>query len=109
MTRAARVVFGLLAVATVGAFFLAQRVKSTPAAITQFTVTPFCSPNGDGRFDACRAAFRLKRTDDVTVSVVSSDGEVVDTLVNDRPLTKRDNLRILWLGRTSSGGHAKEG
>jgi len=34
VTRAARVVFALLAVATVGAFFLAQRVKSTPAAIT---------------------------------------------------------------------------
>jgi hypothetical protein len=109
LTRAARVVFALLAVATVGAFFLAQRVKSTPAAITRFSVTPFCSPNGDGRFDACRAAFLLKRADDVTVSVVSSDGEVVDTLVSDRALPKYRNLRVLWKGRTSTGGRAKDG
>jgi len=43
------------------------------------------------------------------VSVVSSDGEVVDTLVSDRTLSAYRNLRVLWKGRTASGGRARDG
>lgn len=108
-TRPAIVVFAVLAAATVGAFFLAQRVKSTPSVITQFTVTPLCSPNGDGRLDGCRAGFRLKRRDDVTVSVVNSGGDAVATLVSNHALAKKALLRVLWKGRTSSGARAPDG
>ncbi|TML96754.1 MAG: hypothetical protein E6G10_26280 [Actinobacteria bacterium] len=109
MTTASRVVFGLLVVASVGAFFLAQRVKSTPAAVARFSVSPVCSPNGDGRFDGCRAAFLLKKGDDVTVRVVGRDDEVVDTLVSDRSLPAFRNLRVLWRGHTAEGGRARDG
>jgi hypothetical protein len=109
VTTASRVVFALLVAASVGAFFLAQRVKSTPAAIAHFSVSSFCSPNGDGRFDGCRAAFFLKKSDDVTVHVVGRDEEVVDTLVSDRSLPAYRNLRVLWKGRTASGGRAPDG
>jgi hypothetical protein len=108
-SRAAGFVFGLLVAASIAAFFLAQRVKSTPAAVVRFSVTPRCSPNGDGRFDGCRAAFLLKKSDDVTVNVVGRDEEVVDTLVSDRALPGFRNLRVLWKGRTASGAKAPDG
>jgi hypothetical protein len=109
LNRAAGVVFGLLVAASVAAFFLAQRVKSTPAAVARFSVTPFCSPNGDGRFDGCRAAFLLKKGDDVTVRVVGRDDEVVDTLVSDQSLPAFRNLRVLWRGRAAGGGRVRDG
>ena len=108
-TRAAGVVFALLVAATIGAFFLAQRVKSTPATVTRFSVTPFCSPNGDGRFDGCRAAFLLKEADDVTVSVVGADGDVVDEVINDRSIPAYRNVRVLWRGTSDEGGRAPDG
>ena len=108
-SRAAGFVFGLLVVATIGAFFLAQRVKSTPSAIKQFSMRGFCSPNGDGRFDGCRLSFRVKRGDDVSVSVVGAGGDVVRTLVSDRALPPKQQLRVRWDGRTSGGARAADG
>ena len=108
-TRAAGVVFALLVAATIGAFFLAQRVKSTPATVTRFSVTPFCSPNGDGRFDGCRAAFLLKKADEITVSVVGADGDVVDEVVSDRSVPAYRNIRVLWRGTSDEGGRAPDG
>jgi hypothetical protein len=102
-------VFAVLVVATVGAFFLAQRVKSTPAAIARYSMRSFCSPNGDGRFDGCRLSFLLKRADDVTVRVVGPDGDAVRTLVSDRTLAAFRRLRVRWDGRTSDGAHARDG
>ncbi|HWI07090.1 MAG TPA: hypothetical protein VNT54_06200, partial [Solirubrobacteraceae bacterium] len=63
MTAIARIVFALLVGATFAAFFVAQELKSTPPRV-EFTVTPFFSPNSDGRFDRARIAFTLKRPDD---------------------------------------------
>jgi hypothetical protein len=108
-SRAAGFVFGLLVAASIAAFFLAQRVKSTPGTVAHFTVRSFCSPNGDGRFDGCRAAFLLKKGDDVTVRVVGRDQEVVDTLVSDVSLARFRNLRVLWKGETASGAPAPDG
>ena len=109
MTAAARGVFAVLVVATLGAFFLAQRVKSTPGAIARFSQPGFCSPNSDGRFDGCRLSFLLKGADDVNVRVVDGDGDVVRTLVEDRALPAYRQLRVLWDGRTDSGARARDG
>src|SRR6185503_11274099 len=109
MTRAIQGVFAVLVVATVGAFFLAQRVKSTPAAIKQFSMRGFCSPNGDGRFDGCRLSLRIKHADDVTVRVVGPEGDAVRTLIADRTLAPRQQLRVLWNGRTDGGAPAEDG
>ena len=106
---AAMGVFAVLAAATVGAFFLAQRVKSTPAAIARYSMRGFCSPNGDGRFDGCRLSFLLKRGDDVTVRVIGTGGDVVRTLVADRSLPAFRQLRVLWNGETAAGLRARDG
>jgi len=106
---AAGVVFGLLLAASVAAFFLAQRVKSTPSTVARFSVTPPCSPNGDRHDDDCRAAFLLKKPDDVTVRVVNTDQDVVDTLVSDVSLDAFHNMRVLWKGQTPAGARAPDG
>jgi hypothetical protein len=109
VTRVAQGVFAVLVVATVGAFFLAQRVKRTPGAISRYSMRGFCSPNGDGRFDGCRLSFLLKRADDVTVRVLAGNGDAVRTLVSDRSLPAFRQLRVLWDGRTSDGTNAADG
>jgi hypothetical protein len=107
--RAAGFVFAALAAATIGAFFLAQRVKSTPATLARSSVLPWCSPNSDSRFDGCRAAFLLRKDERVTVSVVDDKGELVDELVRNQPLGRYDGFRVLWKGRTSDGERAPDG
>jgi hypothetical protein len=109
VTRFAQGVFAVLVVATVGAFFLAQRVKRTPGAISRYSMRGFCSPNGDGRFDGCRLSFLLKRGDDVTVRVIAPNGDAVRTLVSDQSLTAFRQLRVRWNGRTDTGAKAADG
>ena len=74
----------MLVVATFGAFFVAQRLKNSPSVVQRFRLDPVFSPNGDGRKDRAHVTFRLKRADDVTVSVVNSAGDVVRQLASHR-------------------------
>ena len=52
MTLVARVTFVVLVGATFAAFFVAQRLKSTPPVIDVRKITRYFSPNGDGKRDA---------------------------------------------------------
>lgn len=108
MTRFARIVFALLVGATFAAFFVAQALKSTPPRV-EFTVTPRFSPNKDGRFDRARIAFSLKRTDDVTVSVITREGDPVRRLLDNRTLRAGRLLRLPWDGRTDEGRIVPDG
>ncbi|HEV2786760.1 MAG TPA: N,N-dimethylformamidase beta subunit family domain-containing protein [Solirubrobacteraceae bacterium] len=108
MTTVARIVFALLVCATFAAFFVAQERKSTPPRV-EFTVTPFFSPNSDGRFDRARIAFSLKRTDDVTVSVITRGGDAVRRLVDNRMLRAGRLVRLAWDGRTAGGRLVPDG
>ena len=76
--------FAALVVATVGAFFVTTRLKRSTPVIEQLTFRRSFSPNGDGRFDAALFAFRLRRTDEVTVAIVNRDGDEVRTLADGR-------------------------
>jgi N,N-dimethylformamidase beta subunit-like, C-terminal/FlgD Ig-like domain len=110
MTGLARLVFALLVCATFGAFFVAQRVKSTPPAVQNVGVYPFFSPNGDGRFDRARITFSLKRADEVSVTIVDEEGEPVRTLESSRHLGDGVVLPALrWDGRRDSGLRAPDG
>ena len=81
MTRLARVVFAVLVVASFGAFFAAQELKSSPSVVQRFTLRwPVISPNHDGRNDEQRVRFRLKRADTVDVAVLDTRGDVVAEL-----------------------------
>jgi hypothetical protein len=108
VTATARIVFALLVCATFGAFFVAQELKSTPPRVA-FTVTPVFSPNRDGRNDRARVAFSLKRADDVTVSVITRDGDPVRRLVDNRRLRAGQELRVAWDGRTAKGRTVPDG
>ncbi|MEA2153972.1 MAG: hypothetical protein QOE11_112 [Solirubrobacteraceae bacterium] len=102
MTAAPRIAFALLVCATFGAFFVAQELKSTPPLVQDVKVTPFFSPNRDGRFDRARASFLLKRTDDVTVTVIDRAGDEVRQLRNNRRLPLHQRMAIVWDGRDTA-------
>jgi len=107
--RSQALVFAALLIATVGAFFVAQRLKHAPTAIGRVMLTPFFSPTSDGRFDRARLSFRLEKSDDVTVRVESRKGDTVATLADNVSLAAYHRLRLTWDGRTSGGGRAPDG
>jgi FlgD Ig-like domain len=103
-------VFAALVVATVGAFFVTTRLKRSTPVIEQLTFRRSFSPNGDGRFDVALFAFRLRRTDEVTVAIVTRDGDEVRTLARDVLLSGGGHRhRFHWDGRTDSGRVAEDG
>ena len=81
----ARVVFVLLVAATFSAFFAAQRLKSAPPVATIRKITQHFSPNGDGHRDVARFRIRMRKDDDLTVSVVDEAGTEVRQLASGRP------------------------
>jgi hypothetical protein len=109
VTAAARVAFALLVCATFGAFFVAQQLKSTPPLVVDLTVTPFFSPNGDGRFDRARASFRVPGDDEVTVTVLDSRGDEVRELLDRRRVRRGRRVRVAWDGRTEDRAVAPDG
>jgi hypothetical protein len=109
VTAAVRIAFALLVGATFAAFFVAQELKSTPPLVQDLKVTPFFSPNRDGRFDRAHASFVLKRTDDVTVTVIDHSGDVVRELADDRHLPVGRRMTIVWDGRDAEGRMLRDG
>jgi flagellar hook assembly protein FlgD len=104
-----RVVFALLVASTFAAFFVAQRLKHDPSPVQGYQATPVFSPNGDGRKDAQRINFKLRRADDVTIDVVDRRGDEVRNLVDDRFLKAYTPTRFKWDGRTDAGRIAPDG
>jgi hypothetical protein len=105
----AALVFAALVVATVGAFFVTTRLKRSTPVIESLTFNRHFSPNGDGRLDTVVFALRLRRTDDVTVSIVTRDGTTVRTLAEDLSIRKHRRYRLRWDGRTTGGRVAPDG
>lgn len=101
--------FAALVIATVGAFFVTTRLKRSTPVIEQLTFRRSFSPNGDGRFDAALFAFRLRRTDEVTVAIVNRDGDEIRTLAADMLLAGRQRHRFRWDGRNEAGRVAPDG
>jgi flagellar hook assembly protein FlgD len=102
-------VFTLLVASTFAAFFVAQRLKHDPSPVQQYLQYPVFSPNGDGRFDAERINFKLRRADDVTIEVLDSRGDPVRKLVDARSLPAYRQTRFSWDGRTDDGARAPDG
>jgi N,N-dimethylformamidase beta subunit-like protein len=105
----AALVFAALVAATVGAFFVTTRLKRSAPVIEQLTFNRHFSPNGDGRIDFAQFAFRLRRTDDATVSIVNRDGGEIRTLAQNRRLEEGRRHRFRWDGRTTLGAVAPDG
>ena len=108
MTTVAKVVFALLVLATVGAFFVTQRLKRSAPVVRHVVLPLYISPNGDGRKDTAVIRFRLPKADDrVTVSITDANGDEVRRLA-DRPLSKGRH-RFVWNGRDSSAAIPPDG
>lgn len=118
--RASAVVFGLLVLATVGAFAYSQRVKRDPLVLdrVQFIAPPHrkgtakvhsFTPNGDCRRDRLRIQFRTTISDQGTVQVVKPGGRVVVTLARDVFLKRYTVHTFYWDGRQRGGGTAPPG
>src|ERR1700712_2336434 len=95
-SKIALVVFGLLVLSTVAAFFAAQRVKRSDPVVKGIQVPVYVSPNGDGRKDRARFAFRLPKGDRVTVSITDAGGDEVRRLADRR--LKRGRPGFVWDG-----------
>src|SRR4051794_764227 len=108
IAKRATIVFALLVVATVAAFFVTQRLKRSSPVIRHVAMPLYVSPNGDGRKDTAVIRFRLPKADDrVTVSMVDANGDEVRRLA-DRRLGKGRH-RFLWNGRDSSAAILADG
>src|SRR5215217_76588 len=104
MTIVARVTFLVLVGASFSAFFVAQRLKSTPPLVEVRAITLYFSPNGDGRKDVNRISLRLRVADDATVDVVNLDGDRVKRLADNVAMRPNRPLRLAWDGSADGGG-----
>ncbi|MGH2911580.1 MAG: hypothetical protein ACRDJ3_03790 [Solirubrobacteraceae bacterium] len=97
--RLARIVFALLVLACFAAFVVTQRLKHTPTLVQDFKMDPTFTPGSAGPHELEAISFELTKADRVTVTVVSSSGENVATLVRDRPVARYKRLSLRWSGR----------
>src|SRR3954471_1114058 len=109
MTIVARVTFLVLVGASFSAFFVAQRLKSTPPFIEVRAITLFFSPNGDGKKDVNRISLRLRVSDDATIDVVNLDGDRVKRLADSTPMLAHRPLRLVWDGKGDDGRRVPDG
>jgi hypothetical protein len=105
--RAAQYAFAALVLATLGAFFVTQRLKQTPRLVQTLSVTEVYSPKIPYRKAGIR--IRLKRTDDATVSILDEDGNVVHRLVRNRRYRAGQAVQLLWDGRDDAGEIVPDG
>lgn len=108
MTATARIAFALLVVATFGAFFVAQELKTTPPAVQDVRATEVFSPNRDGRKDRMYMSFFLRRTDDVTATVLNRAGDEIRVLA-ERRLRAGQRMRLRWDGTDARGRAVPDG
>lgn len=107
-SRLVRAVFGALVLATVAAFFITQRLKSSAPVVERVRLQVHVSPNGDGRKDRAALRFDLPEPREVTVAIVDSSNQEVRRLADERRLGRGRHF-LSWDGRTDAGGVAAEG
>lgn len=109
MTRPARIVFALLVVATLGAFVVTQKLKSSPPLVVRPHLSVVFSPAPDARVRRAKVSFWIVNGDDVSVSIVDDEGRIVRKLLDGYPLAERMRITRFWDGRTDGGEIAPDG
>ena len=111
MTRPARIVFALLVLATLGAFVIAQKLKSGPSLIMTPSFTSVFSPltREPHKPTRGRISFWLVNDDTVAVSIVDGSGRIVRTLADGDKVPRKVRTRWYWDGRTDDGERAPDG
>lgn len=96
-------VFGLLIVATAGAFFITQRLQERPPPNDFASFTPASSQHNTVSLN-----FSLDKADRVTLLIVDENGQPVRRLENSQPLGSGSH-NVVWDGRTDDGRIARPG
>src|SRR5215211_3449556 len=111
MTRPlVRVVFALLVLATIAAFFVTQQLKSEfPLVIRFATQPPHFSPNGDHYRDSSIVGFDLSEPAEVTFSITDAEGNEVRRIVHQRRLAGDAKHRFRWDGMDDVGCPVPDG
>jgi len=109
VNRLVGAVFAVLVAATFGAFFVAQRLKASPAVIGEFRRDPFFSPNRDGRYDRATVRFEIRKRDRVTLAVVDADGDEVRELIGGQTFLPYREIRARWDGLDGDGERVPDG
>jgi hypothetical protein len=105
-----RAVFALIVVATIGAFFVTQQLKSEFPLVIRFAAKPKqFSPNGDRYRDSTQVGFDLSEPAKVTFSIMNGEGNEVRRLVDDRELAGDAKHRFRWDGRDGEGRLVPDG
>jgi hypothetical protein len=100
----ARVVFALLVLGCFAALLVTQRLKHTPTLVQEFKLTKVIAPAAAGEAKEEHIAFKLAKADEVTVTIESSSGETVATLVRELPVGRYKILSLRWNGHRG-GAH----
>lgn len=109
MTRLARVAFGVLVLATLGAFVVTQKLKSSPPLVVRPWLSEVFSPAPDARARRARVSFWIVNGDDVSVSIVDAEGRIVRRLADGLALPERKRITLWWNGRDEDGKIAPDG
>jgi hypothetical protein len=109
VTRPARIAFGLLVLATLGAFVVTQKLKSSPPLVVRPHLSAVFSPADDARVRSAKVSFWIVEEDDVSVSIVDAEGRIVRTLLDGYHLPERTRITRRWNGRTEEGAVAPDG
>jgi hypothetical protein len=99
VTRLARIAFGVLVLATLGAFVVTQKLKSSPPLVVRPHIFSVFSPTPQARVTRARISFWIVNGDDVSVSIVDGEGRIVRRLVDGYHLPERKRLVLFWDGR----------
>jgi hypothetical protein len=109
MTRLARVAFAVLVLATLAAFVVTQKLKSSPPLVVRPHIFSVFSPTPDARVSRARISFWIVKGDEASVSIVDDEGRIVRRLVDGHQLPKRKRLVLFWNGRDQSGTVVPDG
>jgi FlgD Ig-like domain len=105
-----RAVFALLVLATIGAFFVTQQLKSEFPLVIRFAAAPKqFSPNGDRVRDRIEVGFDLSEPATVSFLIMDGEGNEVRRIVDDRALAGDEKHRFRWDGRDDDGRPVPDG
>ena len=108
-SRLAAVAFGVLLLATLGAFLLANRLKASEPEIEVIRRDTSFSPNRDGRNESNTIVFRMKTSGSASVDVVDADGARLRRLRDAKRVRKGVSDQVTWDGRDDDGRVAPDG